>query len=478
MTITTDKRTVQENLVLFETNAGNELRATVLRLSRFKVAFEVYSPGVILRVSEVLPNFKIVLGDRAVYAGRAVVQSVVDASVTLACEVTLDEASWLNVEFTANGSEPGKLSTDFTSFIHEWQKLYRVQPEYKLIVADMQSFFTQLRLWVEEVEVGIRSSPSGDRLELEQRLASELAEPVISAMNVLFEKFESIANGLEQELEPVHRSYARQQLHPWVMCAPFPYRAFHKPLGYAGDYEIVNMMLRQAREGGSLFAKLINAWFVDQAPAQAHRNRIKYLGGKLVQETLRVRSHGRGARFFNVACGPAHEIQQFLREQALSSGTQFTLLDFNEETLEYTRAQLGAVMNGLGRAPILNFVKRSVQAILKESARSVQRSDSERYDMVYCAGLFDYLSDSICQRLLNVMYEWLAPGGLLIATNVDPSNPMRKGMDHLLDWHLIYRTAAQLLALRPRLAPTDAATVASDDSGVNIFLEVRKPGHG
>ena len=78
---------------------------------------------------------------------------------------------------------------------------------------------------------------------------------------------------------------------------------------------------------------------------------------------------------------------------------------------------------------------------------------------------------------MNIMHDWLAPGGLLIVTNVDPSNPMRKGMDHLLDWHLIYRTAPRLLSLKPRQAAADDTFVCSDDSGVNIFLEVRKPNH-
>jgi extracellular factor (EF) 3-hydroxypalmitic acid methyl ester biosynthesis protein len=469
---------LKESLVVGLSSQAVEVRGTLLKLTRYQAVFEVYSPGLVLSTSEVLTDFKVVISDRTIYSGRSVISSIVNTGTMLICEATLEESSWLDVEFGPGLTAPDELARGFTSFMQEWQKLYRVRPEYKIIIADMQSFFIQLRLWLEQTELAIRASPSGDRLKLEQSAADGLAESVVSAMNVLFEKFELVANTLESELEPVHRSYMRQQLHPWVMCAPFPHRAFNKPLGYAGDYEMVNMMLRGNHAGASLFAKLVNAWFVRQAPAQAHRNRIDYLAGKLLKETARASAASRDARIYNVGCGPAHEVQRFLSEQAISSKANVTLLDFNEETLEYAQTRMREASSSNGRSTKLNFIKRSVHTILKESGRTLARSANDQYDLVYCAGLFDYLSDPICRRLTSIMYEWLVPGGLLIATNVHPSNPMRKGMEHLLDWHLTYRTAPQLFALRPRQAPDDAAVAFSDVSGVNVFLEVRKPQHG
>jgi extracellular factor (EF) 3-hydroxypalmitic acid methyl ester biosynthesis protein len=50
-------------------------------------------------------------------------------------------------------------------------------------------------------------------------------------------------------------------------------------------------------------------------------------------------------------------------------------------------------------------------------------------------------------------------------------------MEHLLDWHLIYRNARQLSELCPPQAPAAEATACSDVTGVNLFLEVRKPSH-
>jgi extracellular factor (EF) 3-hydroxypalmitic acid methyl ester biosynthesis protein len=76
-----------------------------------------------------------------------------------------------------------------------------------------------------------------------------------------------------------------------------------------------------------------------------------------------------------------------------------------------------------------------------------------------------------------MMYDLVAPGGLLIVTNVEPANPSRHGMEHLLDWHLNYRRAGDLAALKPDGASADETRVYADDTGVNVFLEVRKPAY-
>ncbi|HTF42660.1 MAG TPA: class I SAM-dependent methyltransferase, partial [Terriglobales bacterium] len=153
-------------------------------------------------------------------------------------------------------------------------------------------------------------------------------------------------------------------------------------------------------------------------------------------------------------------------------------LDFNEETLEYVAAVFKDLTAKLSRRTPVQFVKRSVHHLLKESMRSAASSSTQQYDFIYCAGLFDYLTDAVCQRLMTLLYDWVAPGGLLLATNVESSNPMRFGMEHLLDWHLIYRSGPQLQALRPTQVAPEDFVIRADITGVNLFMEARKPNDG
>jgi extracellular factor (EF) 3-hydroxypalmitic acid methyl ester biosynthesis protein len=276
--------------------------------------------------------------------------------------------------------------------------------------------------------------------------------------------------------------YLRRQLHPYLLGSPFAMRAYTKPLGYAGDYGMVAMMLRSPAEGETLYAKLINCWLVSQAPAAAHRHRVAYLKEKLIEESVRVQALGRQLRVFNLGCGPADEVQQFLTTEPLSARVKMTLLDFNDETLAHLKGRLEEIQRTTRRGEGVKLIKKSVQQVLKESLRPARERPAEQYDYVYCAGLFDYLPDEVCKRLMNIFYEMLAPGGLLVATNVsaamNESFPFRYSMEHMLDWHLIYRDGADFARVAPDHAATGDVRVIEEAIGVNIMLEVRKPDHG
>jgi extracellular factor (EF) 3-hydroxypalmitic acid methyl ester biosynthesis protein len=438
------------------------------------VVFEVYNPYSILQLSEVLTDFKMIMNDRMIYSGRAVVSNLVNTGILLVCEATLDD-SWLDVDIFSSLSQKNRLQSEFSEFLQEWEKIYRVVPEFKVVVADIQTLLSDLRRWLEQVELGIRSEPAGDRAEIEKGVILELQKPILQTTTSLFRRFEETAGKIEEELQPIHRAYVKRQIHPLVLCSPFIYRTFQKPLGYAGDYEMVNMILRNPHEGSSLFAKILNLYILSQAPAEAHRNRVKYLNERLREETLRMVRQGKTAKVFNLGCGPAGEIQQFLSEDDLCEKAELTLLDFNDETLAHTSKIMEDLKMKNRRTTRIELVKRSVNQVLKETLKGPSDQETKKYDLIYCAGLFDYLSDRVCKRLMNIFYEVLAPGGLLVATNVDASNPIRHLMEYVLEWHLVYRDSEQLKQLNPDDATAGNFTVKSDSTGVNIYIEVRKP---
>jgi extracellular factor (EF) 3-hydroxypalmitic acid methyl ester biosynthesis protein len=475
--ITSPLGATADSFILARNSQGLEVRAGVLRLTRYLAVFEVYNPYSILQLSEVLSDFKIIINDRVMYSGRAVISNVVNTGIMLICEATLDD-SWLDVDVFSSVTSPNRLKDEFGLFVKEWQKIEKILPTFKAAVADMQTLLLDLRRWLEQVELGIRSEPSGDRDTIEKSVIDELQEPILPTVGAWFSRFDEVSDKVEDEFRPVHRAFARRLLHPLVLCSPFVYRTYHKPLGYAGDYEMVNMILREPYEGASLFAKIVNLCFLKNPPAEAHRNRIKYLTKGLAEETERVWKSGRKAKVFNLGHGPAKEIQDFLKNSDLSDHASFTLLDFNDETIEHATRALQDVKSLRHRQADLNFYKKSVHQILKEAARPGPELAPGTYDFVYCAGLFDYMSDRICKRLMNIFYDLLAPGGLLLATNVDASKPFRHSMEFILEWHLICRNQEQLAALKPDKAPAGHFKVTHEETGVNIFIEVRKPSNG
>ena len=467
---------VKESQVTFQTVEGVELRGTPVRVTRHATVFELYNPSVTPRLSEALGEFQIILQGRTIYSGRAVVRSVVDAGTKIVCEATLNESSWADLNLVLAVERKGGLAQEFKTFLQEWQKLYKVSPEFKIIIADMQTFLCDLRLWLDRVELGIRDLPEQERLKRERELAHQSEPTIVSAIGNLFERFEEISNRLDENSHPAHWAFGKHLVHPFLLCSPFVHRTFHKPLGYAGDYEVVNMMFRDPFEGESLFGRMINLYALQLPPIVGHRNRIRYLGEKLEKESLRVMVRHRDARVFNMGCGPAQEIQHFLTENELANYTHFTLADFNQETLEYTARILNNLKKLHKRSGQIQMVERSVYQMLKEAGRigDGEYAQCDQYDLIYCAGLFDYLSDQVCRQLLEVFYAMLLPGGLLIATNVD-DHPAKNQMECFLDWHLVHRNTDKMRSLAPKRAAPENISIKRDSSSVNVFMEARKP---
>lgn len=465
-----DNTGIKGNIVSYGNGSGAEVRSAGLRLERHVVTFELCGSDSVIRVSESLPDFKIIWADQLVYSGRAVVRNLISTGLVTVCEATLEDG-WVDVATTAS---PETLGRQFKEFVQDWQKLYRVVPEYKVVIADLQSFLAELRLWLEQVELRIRSATASDRAELEQVAIAQLAPSVVPAIAHLFENYEAVAHRIEPDLVPAHQAFGKRQLHPLLLSAPFVYRTYAKPLGYAGDYEMVNMMFRAPAEGRSLFAKMINTYALQLPPVVAHRNRISYLYEQLVAEALRLAGQNRRMRVFNLGCGPAQEIQRFLMQHPLSSLADFTLLDFNDETITRCNTLLNELKLRHGRHTVLTSIKKSVHQMLKQAERLDTRPAAANFDVVYCAGLFDYLTDKVCRKLMDLFYSMLAPGGLLISTNV-ADNPARHEMECFLEWHVIHRTSAQMRSLAPERAHPEAVTLKQDETGGNVFLEVRKP---
>lgn len=457
-----------DSVVAFTNTSGLSGRGTLIHISRSLAVFEVYNPFSLIQLSEVLQEISIQRGERVIYRGRGVVTSLVATGLMVIASVTLID-SWSNLDHL----EPGPaLSNELDKFIHDWEEGLDLSEGYQLAVNKFSNFLAETSRWIEEAEtaiignVGAESEKSvGFRKAIEDSVANKLTE--------LLNLFQQEAALVPPEESVTYKAFARRELHPYMLCAPFLWRSFYKPLGYAGDYEMVNMMLQESPSiGTTTYAKIFHDLTTSVAACLAHRNRVKILERQLTEEAERVTTEEE--RIFTaltVACGPAVEIQRFIRNQEVVNQCALHLMDFNEETLDYTKQRVADAMAESGHKPTVKFIQKSIDDLLK-NIHLESEGFLPSYDMIYCAGLFDYFPDNVCRNLLELYYKWVRPGGLLVATNVHPNNPEIGMMEHLLEWYLIYRDEAHLLSLAPK---GSEAEVFADDTGVNVFLTVRIP---
>ncbi len=281
---------------------GVDLVANVLKLQRYSVVFEVYNPYSIVQASEVLRDFRIFVDQRVIYAGKATVSNLVNTGIFLICEVMLEDA-WIDVDVFGQ-RKTSSLANQLDGFFEDWSRSNAIVDPVKLVVAEAENWFVGVQKWLGRIDLGLKSSPGVDREEMEMGILSELKDGVNERLFELLIDFKGAVEDVEEDAQAMHKSYVRRQLHPHLLCSPFLYRTFKKPLGYAGDYEMVNMILRNDFDGASIFAKLFNHMLLQAPPAEAHRNRIKYLVTTIAEAAERKARSGERLRVMNLGCGP------------------------------------------------------------------------------------------------------------------------------------------------------------------------------
>ncbi len=453
-------------VVSFRSTHGEAIRGTIVNLRRKSLVMEIYNPNLFIQVSEVLSELRVRLGPKDAYNGKAIVVNSVNTGLTAVVSVSLiDEWSDLSIDRPV----PRSVGVQAHQYVREWDERSRIDRDYQIVINETRAFLADVSRWVEQVDLSDALPKEDGKLRADY--FDELAAPFVEKISHHMQQIETVAAKAEGDNAPAHRAFAQSTLNPLILGAPFVYRAYIKPLGYAGDFMMVNQILGDPRQGASTYFQIVNTAFLQAPVVVAHRNRIDILADFLRQLADAARARGRPMHILNVACGPAAEIARFLQSYPEPEWLSFELLDFSEEALDWTRQRLMEITIKRGRPVSITYTRDSVHALLKRRADTTDCAPA--FDAVYCAGLFDYLSDKVCARLMLQFAARLHRGGTLLATNVHSDNPGRYGMEHVLDWHLVYRDEAALEALLPPQA--GARRIFVDATGVNVFAQATLP---
>lgn len=461
------KKAPLQSLVSFKNSQGEAARGTLLKFERTTVVFEVYNPYSIVQLSEVLSNLTIRRGDDPIYQGRAIVSNLVNTGLMLIVSARFIDP-WDYGPRSCFG-ERDYLRQEVLDFLRQWETESRIRAGYQGAVLSLRSYLSELNHWLQRLEAE-NAEALCDLFRTYDGLL-DFGSPLLDRIHELNEVFQQEASNLDEEESSLHRAFAQRELHPLIMSSPYPHRTFNKPLGYAGDYEMMNMIHRDVPEGPTPFAKLVNAAYVRLPIAECVRNRARTLEEYLITGARSSRQQGRPFAVLSMGCGPAVELQRFIRHSELAEGARITLVDFNPETLDHARDRIRSALLESGREAQVSFVQKSVHSLLKSTAGGLGVELPGGYDFVYCAGLFDYLSDKVCERLVRLFYSWTRPGGRLLVTNMHERTLNRYLLEHQAEWFLVYRDERQMLSMGAGLGSQRTFT---DDTGINLCLEVER----
>lgn len=445
---------------------GVDVAGEVKDLSLFGLALFLPEGAPVFLRGDKIRFLEVGCGDRILYQGPAGIRRVGHEG----------ERTVLGLELLGAGLDLAELYREearrtilqkVQPLAHRLEQQRQVRPEFKAWVADVRASLEELKDFLDGEE---RALQVEDRLTREEKLAQyiEALRPwIVQEMTAVRQQMNELVGGFTEEEHALHKAYVRRHLLPLFSLAPFAARSLEKPLGYAGDYEMMNMLYRDHAEGDSLFGKLLNVYVTSEDAAQANINRVPFLGEK-IRERIAASTSDR-VRIASIGCGPAKEIEILLRESPeLGRRLDVALLDQEEQSMSYCERVLTPLVRSTGAR--IQFIREPVRRLL--TTRRLEQALGAR-EMIYSAGLFDYLEDRISSALITSLFGALTPGGLLCVGNVAVDNPSRWMMEYFGDWFLIYRDRDDLLRLAAHLrpAPTEA-WVDSEPLQVNLFLNL------
>lgn len=278
--------------------------------------------------------------------------------------------------------------------------------------------------------------------------------PDTSDHHELKNEIERIGKLLENNSDSHERQMLIEIISPALTVNTMQGHAYHKPYNYAGDFEIIDKIYTSFKSDDEKYRKWDEFFHSQEAPC-AVRNRKTFLLNTL----NRITQEKKSIQVLNVGSGPGRDVFDFF-EKTSSSLVHFDCIDNDYKAIEYASKLC---------KPYLNQVSFINTNIFKFRA-------TQQYDLVWSAGLFDYLNDKLFIFLLKKLYSVLKPGGFLYIGNFSDQNPTRKYMEIFGNWYLCHRSEQQLhnLALQAGIAHLNI-DISSEPLGVNLFLELFKP---
>jgi hypothetical protein len=255
---------------------------------------------------------------------------------------------------------------------------------------------------------------------------------------------------------------------PDFMSGPIWARSYKKPLGYPGDFEVMNQVYAWKRQGDTPLGKLVHRIGLDVAECIATRM-------VMIQHAIaEAVGGGTGAgpvRVTSIGCGPAQEVLNYLQLRSLPRRAEFTLVDPEHLAVSCAYKRIYPETVRLGHSAIVRGLEMSFAQIIKAD-ELVYKVPPQ--DLIYSVGLVDYLTLRRTRDLVARLYQQLAPGGLLIIGNMKDT-PIGNlwPMEFICDWSVIYRSEAEMLSLAEGLDPA-SVDLRPDPTGRVLMLYLRK----
>lgn len=298
----------------------------------------------------------------------------------------------------------------------------------------------------------------------EDPACAERCYTVLEELNGSLREFAEVMSG--SGYEEVMWGYIFKEIFPYFMRSRFAERAYFKPKGYAGDFLMMEHIYANIPKGEGRLGEIIDKFCLQRPGSRAIRGRRALLRDQLMRLSSAIVARGeKKIRIMNLACGPNRELFDFLADFQHSEAVEALCVDIDSEALQYTNQFVNIF-------PHRASIRLMSENVIKWSLGRVTHH-IEPLDIIYSAGLCDYLDPRLFKALISQCFNHLKPGGTLLLGNF-AVYPDSLFLDKLLKWELIYRSGEDLQELFSATPFHDQVVILAEAEQVNLFAMASK----
>ncbi len=269
----------------------------------------------------------------------------------------------------------------------------------------------------------------------------------------------------EPEIRKAIGTYIFRETFPFYMLSSFCDRAFRRPGDCVSDSYIIELLSQNEPEGDGHLGVYLDRWIRSLPTFSALKNR----GGNItttIKDLAANWSSDNPMPVTSIASGSASEILD-LYFQASPPNVHVNCIDFNHHDL----SSAADIAHKWGFRDRLTFIQDN----LFLRAEGYSNINIRPQQMIYSFSIANYLRDRELISILDWIYDHLLPNGTVILSNFHAANPDRVLLEHILEWHSIYRSAEDLEKLfshsKFRSLPLE---IQSDECGVELVVACTK----
>jgi extracellular factor (EF) 3-hydroxypalmitic acid methyl ester biosynthesis protein len=359
---------------------------------------------------------------------------------------------------------------DFDRSVARGLDVYAAVPAaYRGAIDRARLFVEHWRGLLDAREQALRTSEPADVA----RLLAETEAGAEERMRTEWQSIHDAANAASREIVEgeslaASKHYTETMLTRALSDVPLVWHTYTKPRGYPGDFEAMTSMYDGQRGGDSIFTRVMDQLGHEERLAATVAIRKRFLVEQLGLCVLEAgKRHDGPVRIVSVGSGPAREVVDYLAATPPGPRLEFVLVDQDEDALSFACDRLREAARPHGdRVRILcRHLSFAELFAMPELVAEVSQAD-----MIYTAGLFDYLGEGVGRALMNGCFGLLRDGGRLVVGNAADGPGVRWMPEFVLDWTMIYRTEAELRDLARDFAGRARIEIDSDESAAWLFL--------